>query len=1057
MGRPRVLYLVHQFGHRTGVELHTQTLARELSDRYELSIAWPSPDGLQLVQGSRHTGQFPADLVAWPQAPYRVERTSQSLAEIFRLVQPDIIHIQHFLNWPLGVIDQAVEFGAKVVVSFHDHFALSPNYALTGTETPQEISSCAYCMKMFGRDISAWLAERREVLRRSLERVHARVTVSPYVERQLSSLYPLSYQQIEYGITGFEPLPKSPARGGLRFGFLGQLVPMKGWESLVRGFAEVTREYPNVELHLYGGDRPDQLPGVTFHGPYESHDLARICSQLDIGVVPSVFAETHCMVLSEMWRGGLPVAVSDIGAMRDRVVDGVNGMKFQPGDLASIARALRWFIENDSWRSWNLPRPRLIPEMADEYDQLYQDVLARGSVPSTPTTHHDERVETPATLEDASRDQHRADDTLIVQTCGFLNDGDGVYRLHSPSRALSRLDGVTVVDCHPYHRCLPELQERADVLILSSFNEDIFPLIERRRAAGRVTVLEANDYYFDPQPWNTGATLWLNRSVEDWFSHLLRLCDGIQASTPELARRWRERTDRPVGIFPNQLTDIPPLSPARSRPITIGWGGSLGHLADWYQLAPGLQKWLDRNPDVHLAVMTNENARQFFRLPPERYHFQTFGTLAEFFQFLGRLDIGLAPLLPTDFNRCRSDVKFLEYASHGVIGVYADLEPYHDSIEHGRTGFLYRTEDELFACLDALVADARVRERIRQDAYSHVAQRRRLEDHISERLTFYRGLLDSARASVPASSQMTSATLSAAVRGLATVDGHYLQLPANHEPEQTLAEAIESPPTRDSITALARIVERHPDYSAALLQLGSLLNDQQENQAALPYLQRARQLNPQAAEPLCQLARIAHRSGQFQQAQQLLEKAIELNPYSPRAWRYLLRLLPVIAASLRRQEVEFDGRPWAERARQLHPASYSLALTGVALYPADEAIPLLQQLLDTHAPHLSPDDTAAVVLFSATISTIVGPHLARADVLQLARRAAFHFPQSVRLSDLLARALIEHGYRSEAHAEFARGQQLRRAAQIYRAEFPQEDDNIPLRLIAEHLRGPSED
>ena len=42
----------------------------------------------------------------------------------------------------------------------------------------------------------------------------------------------------------------------------------------------------------------------------EQHDAG-----FDVAVIPSVFAETYCLVLSEMWMAGLPVAVSDIGAL----------------------------------------------------------------------------------------------------------------------------------------------------------------------------------------------------------------------------------------------------------------------------------------------------------------------------------------------------------------------------------------------------------------------------------------------------------------------------------------------------------------------------------------------------------------------------------------------------------------------------------------------------------------------------------------------------------------------------------------------------------------------
>lgn len=93
-------------------------------------------------------------------------------------------------------------------------------------------------------------------------------------------------------------------------------------------------------------------------------------------------------------------------------------------------------------------------------------------------------------------------DLLIVQVCEFLDVGDAVHRFHGPSRALSRLPGVAVIDIDLNHRLLPLLAETCDVLVLAGYDWDFFPMLERRRAAGHITTLEANDYYFDIQAWN---------------------------------------------------------------------------------------------------------------------------------------------------------------------------------------------------------------------------------------------------------------------------------------------------------------------------------------------------------------------------------------------------------------------------------------------------------------------------------------------------------------------------------------------------------------------------
>ena len=73
--------------------------------------------------------------------------------------------------------------------------------------------------------------------------------------------------------------------------------------------------------------------------------------------------------------------------------------------------------------------------------------------------------------------------------------------------------------------------------------------------------------------------------------------------------------------------------------------------------------------------MTHASAQPFLNLPGERYYFQQGGILDEYMEFLGRLDIGIAPLLPTEYNRCRSDVKYLEYAAKGVTGIYSNIGP----------------------------------------------------------------------------------------------------------------------------------------------------------------------------------------------------------------------------------------------------------------------------------------------------------------------------------------------------------------------------------------------
>ena len=70
-------------------------------------------------------------------------------------------------------------------------------------------------------------------------------------------------------------------------------------------------------------------------------------------------------------------------------------------------------------------------------------------------------------------------------------------------------------------------------------------------------------------------------------------------------------------------------------------------------------------------------------------------------------------------------MKFLEYASRGVVPVLSRITPYQDSVQPGETGFLYDSPQELGEVLTRLIADAGLRDRVRKAAYTYVNEHRR--------------------------------------------------------------------------------------------------------------------------------------------------------------------------------------------------------------------------------------------------------------------------------------------------------------------------------------------
>jgi len=631
---------------------------------------------------------------------------------------------------------------------------------------------------------------------------------------------------------------------------------------------------------------------------------------------------------------------------------------------------------------------------------------------------------------------------LIVQVCDFGSDGDAQYRLHEPSRYLGKLPSVTTIDCHFFSRHRDELADLADVMIIQFVNDwDLTSLCLRRRKAGLVTIFEANDYFLDIQPWNPIAGPWQDRNLQELYLQLLTIADGVQTSTEELARRWRERGAREVAVFPNHLSQVPALTDvgrnagARQRPLTVGWAGSPGHFADWYYLAPTLQRWLDEHKDVNLAVMTNELAKPFFRLLPERYHFEPFGSLDDYMRFLGRMDVGIAPLLPTDYNRCRSDVKFVEYASRGVVGVYADMEPYRASVVDGQTGLMYRTPGELIDRLELLRTNMELRGKLRRQGYEYVARQRRIEDHIGDRLHWYQGLLRH-----PA----VTKELPEHIRCDAVADGAYWRL-AVAKPEQVLIAARRAPSAGEANKGLRTLIQNHPGYLAALQHQGKVLNDLRDHGAALNCLNLARRLRPDSARTNAEIGRARFLLGDQAKAREALEEAIRVNPHYLPAWQYLLRLLSLGAA--------VDGPAWAQRAERLFPACYPLALLGVAAYPAGEAAGVTLCLLERHVPGLRPSQrAAALAVFRPSILAAVRGSPDAPKALSLLERACELFPESPLLAGELGSALYRLGMSDEAWMHYQHAMNLHRQAAVDRMEFKGEESPPYLWQFAEHIR-----
>ena len=221
----------------------------------------------------------------------------------------------------------------------------------------------------------------------------------------------------------------------------------------------------------------------------------------------------------------------------------------------------------------------------------------------------------------------------------------------------------------------------------------------------------------------------------------LRGCHCLQTSTDIMADALR-RYNPHVMVFPNQVATLPPPRPTNRLdlgPVTIFFG-ALNREADWAPIMPGLNRVLAAHRDrVRIQVVYD---RAFFNALITPYKvFEPLCSYDRYKALLHTADVALLPLEPTNFNRHKSDLKFIECAAQGVVTL-ASPTIYDRSIQHGRTGLIYHSLDEFTKLLDRLILDRTFRLELADTAYRYVAENRLLSRHFRARYRWYRAMLE---------------------------------------------------------------------------------------------------------------------------------------------------------------------------------------------------------------------------------------------------------------------------------------------------------------------------
>lgn len=314
------------------------------------------------------------------------------------------------------------------------------------------------------------------------------------------------------------------------------------------------------------------------------------------------------------------------------------------------------------------------------------------------------------------------------------------WRISDPFKYLRKLG----VDAYVSDETITEQAAKwADVVVLSSvvYKEGIALLREYQVEHGLKIVVDCDDY-FDLNPDSPFIKEHEKSDAKRVIKKTMEIADMVTTTTKHLAGKLSE-INKNVKVLPNYMDmdrwDLAKYHNESDR-IRIGWAGSMTHLDDLKMIVEPLIKIKQNYPQVDYIFVGETRIADLFPFPVETMLGVPFDVWPAKLNGL-RLDIGLAPLKDTPFNKCKSNIKWLEYSIAQIPGVYSPTVYQHTNFEP-KFGLVADSPETWYGAIEHYINYPQRRQEVVDSSYGRVKKFFSLEKHIHEWNSAFKGLID---------------------------------------------------------------------------------------------------------------------------------------------------------------------------------------------------------------------------------------------------------------------------------------------------------------------------
>jgi glycosyltransferase involved in cell wall biosynthesis len=346
--------------------------------------------------------------------------------------QPDIVHVTSCYTLSASIIQKAKDLGLPTVLTLTDYWFICPKntllrssgYLCNGRTTNFDCLDCllnknktyqeirnfipsALLLKSLEsisenpniskyrglRGMALNIGERKKYLSQVIELPDAVIAPSQYLAdifknsgisrtiRVIKSGHDLSWIRSNIGRDKSEKL---------RFGYIGQILSIKGLHTLISAFA-LNEESNDSKLLIYG-DYDQEISytskltaqikesgkDISLCGSFPHDQLGEILAGVDMLIVPSLWHENNPRVIQEAFATKTPVIASNVGGISEFVKHEVNGLLFERGNEIDLYHQISRVISEPNLIAQlrrGIEPVKTIESEVGEIISIYQDLI----------------------------------------------------------------------------------------------------------------------------------------------------------------------------------------------------------------------------------------------------------------------------------------------------------------------------------------------------------------------------------------------------------------------------------------------------------------------------------------------------------------------------------------------------------------------------------------------------------------------------------------------------------------------------------------------------------